>query len=201
MIYISIDTETTGIDKEKCQVIELGAIIEDTTKPLSFEESPKFECIVEWPDYTGSAFAINMNQRIFDILARASNDDVRKEFNILKHYEVTEAFTAFLIKNGFEDTFRRGRTTVINAAGKNFARFDWDFLYKLPKWSSNIQFSQRVIDPAILCTDWNTDLRIPNSNDCKVRCGLDGIVSHKAIEDAWDVIQVIRKKTNNYGIV
>ena len=47
MIYISIDTETTGIDKEKCQVIELGAIIEDTTKPLSFEESPKFECIVE----------------------------------------------------------------------------------------------------------------------------------------------------------
>lgn len=194
MKFISIDTETTGIDKEKCQVIEIGAIIEDTSNILPYEQLPKFECIVEWPEYTGSAFAINLNKRIFDILSKSNNEDVRKEHNIVKHYEVAEKFRKFLNENGFKDK------EPINVAGKNFARFDWDFLYKLPRWSSNIQFSQRVIDPAILCVDWKTDLRMPNSNECKERSGLGDFVSHKAIEDAWDVIQVLRNQTVNYTI-
>ena len=33
MKYISIDCETTGLNKEKCVIIEVGALIEDTSKP------------------------------------------------------------------------------------------------------------------------------------------------------------------------
>jgi len=36
MKYISIDVETTGIDREKCQILSIGAVIEDTEniKPI-----------------------------------------------------------------------------------------------------------------------------------------------------------------------
>ncbi len=33
MIYVSIDCETTGLDREKCHVIEFGAAIADSKKP------------------------------------------------------------------------------------------------------------------------------------------------------------------------
>lgn len=235
MKYVSTDTETTGLDKEICSIIEIGAIIEDTDYPgRTFEQMPKFECIVEQPSYHGGAFAINMNQRIFKILAgietAEDKDAYRKEHKIIKHYEVADAFFGFLIKNGFgtpkkeyltkEDELwvkayyedNKGnfpkieavkkfyKTPItINVAGKNFARFDWDFLYKLPKFSSLINFSQRVLDPGVFFTDWKEDKRVANSNECKSRAGLTGETSHKAIEDAWDVVQILRKGTNNYA--
>lgn len=237
MKYISIDTETTGTDKEKCQIIEIGAIIEDTSNILSYEEIPKFECIVEWPEYTGSAFAINMNNRIFNILAGIETTKERSAYkqwhNIIPQYEVAEKFFWWLFDNDFAEMrtkwtdekfldshpslrneFKKYQENpiknikeiekyyevpiVITVAGKNFARFDWDFFLKLSRWNPLIKFSQRVMDPAILCVDWKNDFRLPNSNECKERSNLGNIVSHKAIEDAWDVIQILRKQTNNY---
>jgi hypothetical protein len=70
MKYVVIDIETTGVDPENNQILEFGAVIEDSANPLPIEEIPKFKCVILHDSYNGSAFAINLNRRIFDILAQ-----------------------------------------------------------------------------------------------------------------------------------
>jgi hypothetical protein len=41
--------------------------------------------------------------------------------------------------------------------------------------------------------DWNNDKSLPNLTTCKERAGIEGVVTHDALEDAWDVIEVLRK--------
>jgi hypothetical protein len=82
---------------------------------------------------------------------------------------------------------------TINVAGKNFATFDMLFLKQLPWWQKLIKIRQRVLDPAILVVDWKNDMSLPNLKQCKERTGIEGIVTHNALEDAWDVIEVMRK--------
>lgn len=82
---------------------------------------------------------------------------------------------------------------TINVAGKNFGTFDKLFLQELPWWQKLIRTRQRVLDPAILCVDWKNDTSLPNLTQCKERTDVSGFVTHNALEDAWDVIQVLRK--------
>jgi len=82
---------------------------------------------------------------------------------------------------------------TINVAGKNFGTFDKMFLEKLPRWKQLIRTKQRIIDPAVLFVDWNSDKTLPNLKECKERSGISGEVTHDALEDAWDVIQTLRK--------
>ena len=82
---------------------------------------------------------------------------------------------------------------TINVAGKNFATFDKLFLEQLPWWKKLIKIRQRILDPAILMTDWKNDTSLPNLTTCKERANIDGVVTHNALEDAWDVIQILRK--------
>ena len=85
------------------------------------------------------------------------------------------------------------KPTHIIAAGKNFATFDKKFLEKLPRWQQCLRIKQRVIDPAILYVDWKNDNDLPNLSLCKERAGLSNIVTHNALEDAWDTLEVLRK--------
>jgi hypothetical protein len=80
----------------------------------------------------------------------------------------------------------------INVAGKNFGTFDKLFLERLPRWKQAIRIRQRIIDPSLLFTDWKVDDSMPSLDTCKIRAKLDGGVTHNAIEDAWDVIQLLR---------
>jgi hypothetical protein len=40
----------------------------------------------------------------------------------------------------------------------------------------------------------NNDDTLPSLDVCKKRANIDGNVSHNALLDAWDVIQVLRNK-------
>lgn len=86
--------------------------------------------------------------------------------------------------------------TYINAAGKNFGTFDKLFLEQLPRWKQLFKFRSRIIDPSILFVDWKSDESLPSLNDCKKRANITGEVTHNALEDAWDVIQILRKTYN-----
>jgi hypothetical protein len=80
----------------------------------------------------------------------------------------------------------------INVAGKNFASFDKLFLERLPRWQQVIRIRQRMIDPSVIFTNWKDDDTLPNLQTCKERAKIEGIVTHNALEDAWDVIQLLR---------
>jgi len=109
MRYISIDIETTGLDSENNQILSIGAIIEDTNNPLSFEESPKFHgAILRRGDVTGSMFALDMNRDLISqISAYQEADEYGKKLietsSGIKFYyedEIVEALFNFLWKNG-----------------------------------------------------------------------------------------------------
>lgn len=208
MKYVSLDIETTGLDPESCQILEFGAIIEDTNNKLPFEELPKFKKVIYHEEIRGSAFAINMNMRLIKIIAeyksmcdKFNNTKISEEEikNYIKNNNITTLKNLALEFYQFlEPHFTTGanlgiQKITINVAGKNFGMFDYGFIKKVPEIESVIGFSSRVLDPAILCVDWKNDFRLPSLSDCKQRHGISGEVTHDALEDAWDVIQVLRK--------
>jgi len=69
MKYVSIDIETTGLDSETCQILQIGAVIEDTANPKPLDELPKFMCILEHETYSGQPTALSMNSWILKILS------------------------------------------------------------------------------------------------------------------------------------
>jgi len=134
----------------------------------------------------------------------------------LNEDQVAEAFFQFLFLNGIcsmsvDDLFQSQKKksffsdvdvpvltskmtpTSINVAGKNFSSFDKKFLERLPRWKQCIRIRQRVIDPAVLFVNWKEDETVPGLGECKKRAGFVDLVSHNALEDAWDVVELLRK--------
>ncbi len=72
MKYLSIDIETTGLDPEKCDILEVAAIIEDTEKKLPREECPTFHCYIDREYYNCDPFTCEMNFKIFKELHRST---------------------------------------------------------------------------------------------------------------------------------
>jgi DNA polymerase III epsilon subunit-like protein len=220
MKYISIDIETTGLDPEKNKVISVAAIIEDTENKLPFDECPKFNIAILQNELIGSARAITINKQLISDIAdyQDANIETRKlidsesEYKFVTEDEIAKNFYWWLDENGLGNGLNENngystivdgkikpvingstRPITINVAGKNFATFDMLFLKQLPWWQKLIKIRQRVLDPAILVVDWKNDTSLPNLKQCKERTGIEGIVTHNALEDAWDVIEVMRK--------
>lgn len=212
MKYVSIDIETTGLDKDKCEILSIGAVIEDTNNPLPIFELPKFHsAIIGREGLYGEPFALNMNKDLIETIVYyqnaqdqdEKNDIVQmKEMNFYKEEEIVIAFYNWLAKNGMvegvsEFTSNRAIPTkkvYLNVAGKNFATFDKIFLEKLPRWKQLIACRSRILDPAILFVDWESDEALPGLGLCKERAKIEGIITHNALEDAIDVVEILRTK-------
>jgi len=222
MKYISCDIETTGLDRDKHQVLSIGAIIEDTELKLPYEYIPKFYGIILRHEISGSPRALTMNKEIIEMIGAyiEGKPDVKSIMEqrygkiFYNEEQIIPDFYRFLFRNGCGGSLEwtekmpgldlidgvyypqiNGKTKpiTINAAGKNFGTFDKPFLVQLPWFQKLITIRQRILDPAILCVDWKNDDALPNLTECKKRTGVEGIVTHNALEDAWDVIQVLRK--------
>jgi len=231
MKYVSIDLETTGLSSEKHQILTFSGILEDTTKLLSYDDSPKFNIYVLREDITGSPFAINMN---IDIIGRISNylntkdsEEKRTQRMIVdgvflyEHEIPYYLYIWFLVYHEGKEEFKnileseiwgdrknssliakikeikecnRNQKIGCNVAGKNFSSFDKKFIDHIDKIYDFIYFRQRVLDPSALYIDWENDLTSPDLSTCKKRAGLDEFVSHESLDDAWDVIELFRKK-------
>jgi oligoribonuclease len=208
MRYVSIDIETTGLDRQNDQVLEIGAVIEDTDKQLDFNEIPRYKAIINHDRLSGNVYAFNLNARILEILANipkfaigndANEFGIKKttyirEHNIIKPEDFALSFQTFLTSNGYKENESNGEVKVI-VAGKNFASFDQPFierllnLYRIPL----INFGHRYIDPVNFFIDFETDKDIPSLNKCLEIAGIDDEVTHNALLDAWDVVRVMRK--------
>jgi hypothetical protein len=219
MKYVSIDIETSGLDPEKNCVLSIGAIIEDTEKKLLYEECPKFNAVILQREIVGSPRALTMNKGLIAMIGEylEGNDEARFNMDTILNYsfyekeDVVKEFYWWLESNGYFQANNSGgyvtlenghmRPTInnatkpitLNVAGKNFGTFDKLFLQQLPWWQKLIRTRQRVLDPAILFVDWKNDESLPSLTTCKQRAGIEGVVTHDALEDAWDVIETLRK--------
>lgn len=222
MKYISIDIETTGLDPETCQILSIGAVIEDTLNPIPFEDLPKFHGVIKRENVSGSLFALNMNRDLIETIVQYSTAQDQDEKNDIVHMtgmqfyhedEIVEALFQFCYRNGLvpvdpNSPFKTmkvvdGKTypaltssmpkVYLNCAGKNFAGFDKKFLERLPRWKQVFSIRSRVLDPGILFVDWINDESVPSLDECKKRAGIDGVVTHNAVEDAMDVVMLLRQ--------
>jgi len=95
------------------------------------------------------------------------------------------------IDNGY--TSENGRV-IINAAGKNFGAFDCPFLEEKTSICKHVKFRHRFLDPGPMYMTKSDDA-VPGLDECLRRIGIQNpIIAHTAIEDAIDVIKVIRFK-------
>jgi oligoribonuclease (3'-5' exoribonuclease) len=207
MKYVSIDIETTGLDSSIHQIIEFGAIIEDSNNPKSYEESKKYRRIVLARDkkYVFSSYAAKINASLIELISEIENtktgvtffNDSNLSQSALYSDELITDFRYWLIGMGFEVNF--GSIVEIVAAGKNFASFDRKFIEatsRLSMESLGLRIHHRTIDPSTSFIDWTYDSTPPSTDLCKKRAELDGEVKHEALADAWDIIQLLRKKYN-----
>jgi len=219
MKYVSIDIETSGLDPEKNCVLSIGAIIEDTEKKLPYEECPKFNAVILQREIVGSPRALTMNKGLIAMIGEylEGNDEIRLNMDTILKYsfyekeDVIKELYWWLERNGYFQGNNSGgyveidggymkpminsatKPITLNVAGKNFGTFDKLFLQQLPWWQKLIRTRQRVLDPAILFVDWKNDESLPSLTTCKQRAGIEGVVTHDALEDAWDVIETLRK--------
>jgi len=180
MPYVSIDLETTGIDPQTCQILEIGAVY-DNGKCV--DDLPVFHKYVYHPIYTGEPFALQMNAKILKRLSSVSADDIQTKVCI-RTDELAECFRSWLVGCGWDGT-------ALTPAGKNFASFDRNFLNLLPGWK-DIKLNHRTLDPAMLWWRPAEDDKLPGSQECMNRAGLKGTVAHTAVEDAKMVVKLIR---------
>jgi DNA polymerase III epsilon subunit-like protein len=180
MKYVSVDIETTGLNPDYCQILEIGAVIDDLSDQRPLEKLSKFHCYVTHDMIVGDPFALSMHPVI---LRRIADKEVGFDY-----YEPALAVERF---NAWLSNYPDYPKDLVNFAGKNFAAFDLQFLKCLPDWDNIIKYRHRIIDPAMLF--WRAgDKSLPGSKECLKRAGIGGEVAHTALEDAMDVVKVVR---------
>ena len=202
MKYISIDIETTGLDPEYCQVIEVGAIIDDLSKNEDMYRLPMFQTYIMHDKIVGEPYALSMHSAIFKRMSKAkdmvlmtpSYDPIDKCVwmdNDGYSYVYKDNFWIYFLHWLQQNDMINDR---INVAGKNFGSFDKQFLNKLPNWGSiGSRLRHRFLDPGMLYLQ-NGDVCIPDTKTCMERAGIPGDVEHTALGDAEVVIKLIRHK-------
>ena len=176
MPYVSIDIETTGLDPATCQTLEMGAVVDDWKTPI--DQLPRFRRVLTYETVTGSPYAMALNADLLKQIANPQSDFCKPE-------ELGEQFAAWIRANGLDPMH-------LQAAGKNFASFDMQFLNRLSGFAQVVKFRHRVLDPAILHWRPLEDDKLPDSKTCYERAGLDNKVAHTAVEDALAVVRLVR---------
>lgn len=202
MKYLSIDTETTGLDSENHQILEIGIIAEDAKNPLSYEETPKFQAIVQYDeDIVGSPYALTMprNQEILKILANIPRNESEKIEYFEKHNIVHIDYLAAKMYYWYRNNVKGAITSLdespikTNVAGKNFRQFDYEFIKRIPNFFDYFSFNRRYLDLGCFCVNIVDDDVVPNQEECLKRLGINEVVTHEAINDAWQVVLGLRE--------
>lgn len=197
MKYVSIDIETSGLDPYEDQILQFGAVIEDTNKKTKIDKLPSFKRTIIYDRIMGQPYAINMNRHIIEDIVREKerikkidleNEDLVFSKDMTNMENLEDEFAKFLKTHGFKEN--KDCEIIINVAGKNFDTFDRQFI---EKDFYKIRFRNRSLDPAILYMK-DEDKVLPDLQTCLYRAGINEQVAHNALSDAIDVIRLIRKK-------
>lgn len=202
MQYVSLDIETTGLDPKKNQIVEVGAVLTSLGDTTPIEDLPKFRAVIIHEEMQMGSYCAMLHRKLWNEISDISNifmDQIKEkgyaeagDTYYCRPDKLEEVFHSWLC-----DTLRQGycdEDIKINVAGKNPGTFDIPFLEALPGWQGLIKFHRRVIDPAILCV-LPDDEHLPDLQECLKRCGIEKTVSHTAVDDALDIVKILRTES------
>lgn len=196
--YLSVDLETTDLDPDVGQILEFAAVFDDLKTPRN--ELKTFRRLVLDRDgvYKGGAIAMSMNA---ELLKQIGDIEIKIKKQQATCFNQTDGwcYADQLVQDvcNWLTAAARWYGETVTFAGKNFATFDRGFLKK-PDYKGffdKIPMHRRVIDPASMWWSPKDDgFTLPDSKLCKERAGITGSVQHKALDDAFDVVDMIRAK-------
>jgi oligoribonuclease (3'-5' exoribonuclease) len=191
--YISVDLETTGVNLEKSEILEIGAVYDDGVSAI--ESLTKMEFIIQLDVIThAEPYAVNMNARLFKAMARREGVSLMLAFD-----SITELFRQGAIAAAEWDQANKfNPRNKIYIAGKNAASFDIPILksfLKRHEYPSKVLFDSihyQVLDVgSMYYAEFGG--RIPSLSEISARAGR-AEVTHKALDDAMDVVYATRAK-------
>lgn len=222
MKYVSIDLETTGLDPERHQIVEFGAVATEHGDMTPIDELPKFRAVILREDYNLNYYCAQLHKDLWEEIGNIVDGMTDLNMGEIEHLfavyygeegevevckegaEYSKDFpcTHYIQPKYLQDIFNKwlakvydlkaGEPITINIAGKNPAMFDIPFLNAMPEWLGHVvKFERRVMDPAILYMK-PEDVKMPNLQKCLRRAGLEGTVQHTAVDDAIDIVRLIR---------
>ena len=168
-------------------MLSFAAVLEDTSKNTPVEELPHIHVIINRDYIQGEPYALDMNKDLITIIKEGTDERLVFEENF------SYILLNFLENNNIDPK-------KIKVVGKNFNSFDKAFIKKVldsfqtPVHGDHIDFHRRVLDLGSVMVDFKNDEWVPNLQECKNRAGVKGEVIHDALEDARDVIKVLRTK-------
>lgn len=199
MKFAAIDIETTGLNIELDQVLQVAIVLEDTSKPdTPVEDLPTFEGLIYHERIAGAPFALHMNREIVELFAGIKPGgpvDFRgRRIEVYEHvsevvYAALDWLRAHLTNGG---PLEKARKFV--AAGKNAGGFDLPFL----GLDFQKQFHHRVIDVGSVALGANHDYWLQDAPPGMRELHEGDEPTHDALEDARDVIRLLRKLTHSY---
>jgi DNA polymerase III epsilon subunit-like protein len=187
-MYVSIDIETTGLDRAKDQILEVAAVLlpEDATDPQAVCEFPYFHCAVRHERLSGSVVALSMNSRL---VKRLSDIEKGKDDGAIPWVwpsNLGPHFTTWL--NSFGLTAPRSLTPL----GQNVGSFDMPFLRRLANFP-DYRFHYRSCEVGSL---FATRSKTPSLSSIAIGFEIPGS-PHEALYDARLALAAAMTKWRN----
>lgn len=184
MRYVAIDTETTGLGPS-CELLELAMVLEDTKiRPLPpVEELPHFVTLV---GPRGGDAPRSWEQGAMDMHIKSGLLAELRFPGLRPREEALVEAENWLAQHGEIHSTTRKRV-LLTPAGKNFAGFDRRFLTE----GILALLHHRALDPGSVFVDFDKP-HLPGMNDLIDYSQKPG--AHHALEDARDVVRVLRRK-------
>lgn len=193
MKLMYLDIETTGLDPDQDQILEIGCVLDDLSNPKRpLNLLPTFHAYLKHERYSGNAIALAMNAEILKKCNQEGDNPKYIAKSMLYWLEKHEVF------NNIES---------LTVAGKNVGAFDYQFLVRLPGFSrdggrikinnTRVVFGQRVFDPAPYFYQPG-DANLPNLDTCLKRANIPKKTDHTALGDCFLIAELIRFIHNSF---
>jgi hypothetical protein len=197
MKYMSLVIKTTGKEVPSGQyagtnqILEFGAVIDDTIDRESIDSLPRFHRYLLYERISGEPYDLAMNA---EVIKRIANKE--EGWTYCKPNELGKQLKDFLQENGICEK--------VTAAGKNFASFTKPYLMTHTGFANPahgrilndnlVEFHDHSLDPAIMYWNPAEDEVLPDTAACSWRAGLADYSPHTALEHALIFVRLIRFK-------
>jgi oligoribonuclease (3'-5' exoribonuclease) len=163
MRLVAFDIETTGLDPQKDQILQMAAVVFDPVNQISLGE---FDTLVCHSRYEGDAFALQMNAGILKRLAKGEGHSPSYAYHRLH---------SFLTDH---------QALKSHAVGFNVGKFDLAFLRRIHIGPDT--FHHRTIELGSLLSQDGLPV---SSKEATVNC-LGREVTHDALQDCRDAAEL-----------